>query len=113
MGGLFLSTLWQIGHAALRRSSPIHVEDMIMKSAASKSMTLGNMRANGVRALAVHCEAHWCNHHAVLDVSDYTDDVTVPAFGPRMVCTVCGAIGADVRPNWNERAPVSLFGTKR
>jgi hypothetical protein len=28
----------------------------------------------------------------------------------RMVCTNCGAIGADARPNWNERAPVSLFG---
>lgn len=34
----------------------------------------------------------------------------MPAFGPRMVCTVC-TIGADVRPNWNERAPVCLFGT--
>jgi len=25
-------------------------------------------------------------------------------------CTVCGAIGADARPNWQERAPISLFG---
>ena len=30
-------------------------------------------------------------------------DLTVPAFGPRMVGTVCGIIGADVRPNWQER----------
>jgi hypothetical protein len=29
-------------------------------------------------------------------------DVTVPSFGPRMVCTKCGTIGADVRPNWME-----------
>ena len=27
----------------------------------------------------------------------------VPSFGSRMVCTKCGAVGADVRPNWRER----------
>jgi hypothetical protein len=31
------------------------------------------------------------------------DDVLLPSFGPRMVCTGCGMIGADVRPNWKER----------
>lgn len=73
-------------------------------------MILGNMRANGVRSLAICCGGRWCNHQSIIDVSAYPDDVPVPAFGPRMVCTVCGAIGADARPNWNERAPVSLFG---
>jgi hypothetical protein len=28
----------------------------------------------------------------------------VQAFGPRMVCTGCGIIGADARPNWREKA---------
>jgi hypothetical protein len=64
-------------------------------------MTLGNMRANGVRSLAVQC--HQCRHEVVLDASPWSDDVPVPAFGPRMVCTKCGAIGTDVRPNWRER----------
>jgi len=41
-------------------------------------------------------------------VNGYADDVPVPAFGPRMVWTVCGAIGADARPNWNERAPPAV-----
>jgi hypothetical protein len=27
-------------------------------------------------------------------------DLTVPSFGPRMVCTTCGTIGVDARPNW-------------
>jgi hypothetical protein len=36
--------------------------------------------------------------------------MTVPSFGPRMVCTICGAIGADARPNWNERAQLCLYG---
>lgn len=75
-------------------------------------MTLGNMRANGARSLAVTCLSHFCHHKAVLEVAIYSDDVSVPAFGPRMVCMVCGAVGADARPNWNERAPVSLFGSR-
>jgi hypothetical protein len=64
-------------------------------------MTLGNMRANGVRRLAVSCEL--CRHAAVIDVDAYSERVPVPSFRPRMVCTACGAIGADVRPNWIER----------
>jgi len=57
-------------------------------------MTLGNMRSLGVHALAVWCDGRG-QHCCVLDVSSYADDVPVPSFGPRMVCTVCGAIGAD------------------
>jgi len=43
-------------------------------------------------------------------VSHCPDDLSVLAFGPRMVCTACGAIGAEARLNWNEIAPPSLFG---
>ncbi|HLH94925.1 MAG TPA: hypothetical protein VKW08_07390 [Xanthobacteraceae bacterium] len=72
-------------------------------------MTLANMRRNGVRALAVSCTI--CGHAALLNVDRFDDSVPVPAFGPRMVCTGCGIIGADVRPNWSERAePESLTG---
>jgi hypothetical protein len=65
-------------------------------------MTLGNMRANGVRSLTVSCVL--CKHHAVVSVDAWADEVTVPSFGPRMVCTGCGIIGGDARPNWVERA---------
>ena len=67
-------------------------------------MTLGNMRANGVHTLGVRCMAFACHHETTLQVNAYGDDIPVPAFGSRMVCTRCGAIGADVRPNWHERA---------
>jgi hypothetical protein len=60
------------------------------------------MRANGVRTVAVWCLGRDCNHHRVIEVNNYPDDVPVPSFGPRMVCTNCGAIGADARPNWQE-----------
>jgi hypothetical protein len=64
-------------------------------------MDLANMRGNGVRSLAVSC---WiCHHRAVLNVDHLPDHITVPSFGPRMVCTRCGIIGADTRPNWQER----------
>lgn len=72
-------------------------------------MTLGSMRENGVRSLAITCGAVRCNHQAVLDADAFADDIRCRLSG-RVVCTVCGAIGADARPNWNERAPACLFG---
>ena len=68
-------------------------------------MTLGNMRGLGVRGLMVHCLNPRCLHQERLDVDGYADDVPVPWFGPRMVCTKCGMVGADARPNWKEQAP--------
>jgi hypothetical protein len=42
-------------------------------------MTLGNMRANGVRSLDVSC---WqCHHRAILSADPWSDDVPVPTFG--------------------------------
>ena len=64
-------------------------------------MTLGNMRANGVRSLAI--SGRICHHQAMLSVDRWPDDVPVPTFGPRCVCTRCGIIGADARPNWREK----------
>jgi hypothetical protein len=64
-------------------------------------MDLENMRQNGVRSLDVQC--HNCRHRVIVNVDHLPGDLTVPSFGPRMVCTECGTIGADVRPNWQER----------
>jgi hypothetical protein len=66
-------------------------------------MTLGNMRHLGVRGLVVYCLNPKCRHEMVIRADDYADDVPVPWFGPRMVCTACGMIGADARPNWKEQ----------
>jgi hypothetical protein len=65
-------------------------------------MTLGNMRANGVRTLDAWCSARGCNHHSVVDVSALADEVPVPSIGPRPRCASCGHLGADARPNWSE-----------
>jgi len=47
-------------------------------------MTLGNMRANGVRTLDAWCLGRDCHHHRVLDVSAMGDDIPVPSIGPRL-----------------------------
>ena len=74
-------------------------------------MTLGNMRANGVRSLDVSC---WiCHHRTILNAQRWSDDVPVPSFGPRMLCNRCGIIGADARPHWKEQpARESLTGVQ-
>jgi len=54
----------------------------------------------GVCSLAVTCEL--CHHAAVLPADRWSDTVLVRAFRPRMVCTRCGIVGADARPNWRE-----------
>jgi hypothetical protein len=65
-------------------------------------MTLGNIRENGMRSLFVSC---WqCHHQAVLSADHWPDDIPVPAFGPRMVCTACG-IRRGCAANWREQPP--------
>lgn len=63
-------------------------------------MTLGNMRELGVRSLCVTCELY--HREPVLPADCWGDGVLVRAFRPRMVCTHCGIVGADARPNWRE-----------
>ena len=55
------------------------------------------------RRCAAQGGAH-CHHAAWLNVGSYADAATLPSFGPRMVCTACGIIGAEARPNWREQA---------
>jgi len=37
------------------------------------------------------------------------DDVPVPVFGLRVVCTAGGMVGADARPNWGERRSMEVM----
>ena len=66
-------------------------------------MDLANMRELGVRSLLVSCRK--CHVARVVNLDAYDASLTVPSFGPRMVCAGCGTKGADVRPNWSERKP--------
>jgi hypothetical protein len=59
------------------------------------------MRKLGVHRLLVSCLR--CQHEALIDVTSYWADTTVPSFIPRMKCTQCGGKRVDVRPNWKEQ----------
>jgi hypothetical protein len=63
-------------------------------------VTMGHIRGHGCRELLVSCVSPWCNHSAQLAADWLPDDAAVRALCPRMVCTACGLIGADVRPDW-------------
>ena len=71
------------------------------KAQTGPPMDLANMRENGVRGLRVACRN--CHVACVINVDGYDGSLTVPSFGPRMICKACGAKGADVRPNWVEQ----------
>ena len=55
---------------------------------------------------------HGCRHEVILNVDQHPGDLLVREFGPRMVGTKCGVVGADVRPNLHQspRSDWSCFG---
>ena len=75
-------------------------------------VTLGHIRSHGCRDLLVYCESTWCHHGAIINADRLPDETAVRSLCSRMVCTRCGLIGADVRPDWsphtNHRAPEDL-----
>jgi hypothetical protein len=74
-------------------------------------VTLGHLRSNGVRRLLIYCSTGLCHHSAVVDADRWSDDTALRDLCPKAVCTKCGMIGADVRPDWSERPPAeSLTG---
>src|SRR5215510_9070760 len=64
-------------------------------------VTLGQIRGHGCRNLLVYCGSLWCNHSAVMNADWVPVEMPVRSLCPRMVCTACGLIGADVRPDWS------------
>ena len=103
-----LRNVGRICHLALREMAE-HVRAGIT-TAELADVGTKVMRENGARSLLVTCSNVTCRHEKIVNVDAYDDDLFVPSFGPRMRCEKCGQCGADVRPNWNEQAPPSLFG---
>ena len=62
-------------------------------------VTMGHIRGHGCRNLLIYCGSINCNHSATMNGDCLPDDVPVRSLCRRMVCTECGMIGADVRPD--------------
>jgi hypothetical protein len=78
-------------------------------------VTLGHIRSHGVRRLLIYCSTGFCHHSAAVDADRWPDDTVLLDLDLdlKAVCTKCGMIGADVRPNWSERPPPeSLTGVQ-
>jgi len=67
-----------------------------------KSITLGHLRSEGCRRLLVYCGRtnELCHHHESIDADRWPDETPVRSLDAKMVCTKCGTIGAEVRPDW-------------
>jgi hypothetical protein len=82
----------------------IRREDDDQMPTAPPPATLGDVRAHGVRRLLVYCTSGlYCYHSAVVDADRWPDDTVLRDLDKRAVCTRCGMIGADVRPDWMQR----------
>jgi hypothetical protein len=60
---------------------------------------LGNVRSHGRKHVFVVCGNRHCPHNAELDVISFPDDMIYGDLQPRMLCTVCDHLGADVGPH--------------
>jgi hypothetical protein len=72
-----------------------------MASPARQKITLGEMRAGGVRDLLIYCADYHCSHWSAISGDRWADDVRLSDIEPRFTCQGCGRRGADVRPDWH------------
>ena len=64
-------------------------------------VTLGHIRSHGCRDLLIYCGSINCSHSTTMSAEHLPDDTVVRSLGPKMICTKCGHVGADVRPDWS------------
>ena len=76
-----------------------------------QKITLGEMRASGVRGLLIYCSDYQCSHWTPISGDRWPDDVRLSDIEGRFVA--CGQRGADVRPNFHwekeQRAAVPVL----
>jgi hypothetical protein len=71
-----------------------------------QKITLGEMRASGVRGLLIYCSDFLCSHWTAISADRWPDEVRLSDIEPRFTCQACGRRGADIRPNfdWEKEA---------
>jgi hypothetical protein len=66
-----------------------------------QKITLGEMRASGVRGLLIYCSDYRCSHWTAISGDRWPDAVRLSDLEPRFTCQARGTKGADVRPNFH------------
>ena len=66
-----------------------------------QKITLGEMRASGVRGLLVYCADYKCAHAARISADRWLDHIRLSDLEPLFVCQACCRTGADIRPHWD------------
>ena len=76
------------------------------------TITFGEMRDSGVRGILVYGSDYRYSNSMALMADHWPADMRLSDIEPHFVCTVCGKLGADVRPNfnWNIRGPIGGMG---
>jgi hypothetical protein len=86
--------------ALLERPRPGNVA-LIVEQAGEVIEAQRSFRRLGCRDLLVYCGSIHCSHGTRLNGDRFSDETPIRPLGARMVCTQCGHIGADVRPDWS------------
>jgi hypothetical protein len=85
-----------------------------MPELARQKITLGEMRASGVRGLLVYCSDFQRSHWTAINGDGWPDEIRLSDIEPRFTCQACGRRGADVRPNFDwEKEARSRLATVR
>jgi hypothetical protein len=71
-----------------------------MPELARQKITLGEMRASGVRGLLIYCSDYRCSHSTTMSADRWPDHIRLSDIEPRFTCQACGRKGADVRPDF-------------
>jgi hypothetical protein len=71
-----------------------------------QKITLGEMRASGVRGLLIYCADYKCSHWIRISADPWPDETRLSDLEDKFTCTVCGS-RADVRPDFDwDKKPV-------
>jgi hypothetical protein len=67
----------------------------------NQKITLGEMRASGVRGLLIYCSDYKCSHWTAISGDKWRDEVRLSELEAQFICSACGTKGADVRPDFD------------
>jgi hypothetical protein len=74
-----------------------------------QKITLGEMRASGVRGLLIYCADYKCSHWIRISADQWPDDVRLSDLEDKFTCNR----GADVRPDFDwDKKPAHGVTTK-